>query len=212
MALPDPQMDPEALLDPGTQGFPIPPRAAQSHIARGLAQGPVDLPELRFTQTSRGRAQHWPSVSPAKPWGSKRPSQYSTVRMASPSKRQLLDRSPPEPPKVSHGDGDRSATLPNVESRVVVPEASFRHHRFAVVPCVHETANLRDAQLLMTLGLEETPTHHMQEGGRAGGQKQTARRRLGSRAIRCRLIAPLRQSWPVSTILKSARLELCSLS
>lgn len=52
LTLPHPQMDLEALLDPGTQGFPIPQRTAQPQIARGLAQGPVDLPELRFAQSS----------------------------------------------------------------------------------------------------------------------------------------------------------------
>lgn len=53
LALPDPQMDLEALLDPGAQGFSIPQRAAQPQVARGLAQGPVNLPELRFAQASR---------------------------------------------------------------------------------------------------------------------------------------------------------------
>ena len=53
LALPDPQTDLEALLDPGAQGFSIPQRAAQPQIARGLAQGSIDLPELRFAETSR---------------------------------------------------------------------------------------------------------------------------------------------------------------
>jgi hypothetical protein len=59
LALPDPQMDLEALLDPGAQGFAIPQRAAQPQVARRLAQGPVDLPELRFAQSS------WASRTPA---------------------------------------------------------------------------------------------------------------------------------------------------
>jgi hypothetical protein len=51
--LPHPQLDLETLLDPGAQRFPIPQRAGQAQVARALAQGPVDFPELRFAQTTR---------------------------------------------------------------------------------------------------------------------------------------------------------------
>jgi hypothetical protein len=52
LALPDPQMDLETLLDPSAQGFAIPQCATQPQVARRLAQGPIDLPELRFAQSS----------------------------------------------------------------------------------------------------------------------------------------------------------------
>ncbi len=53
LALAHPQMNLEALLDPGTQGFPVPPRAGQAQVARTLAQGPLYLPQLRPAQTPR---------------------------------------------------------------------------------------------------------------------------------------------------------------
>ena len=53
LALPHPQRDLETLLDPGAERFPIPQRARQTEVARRLAQGPVDFPELRFAQTPR---------------------------------------------------------------------------------------------------------------------------------------------------------------
>ena len=53
LALADLQTNLEALLKPSAQGLPIPQRARQTEVARGPAQGPVDLQELRFAQTSR---------------------------------------------------------------------------------------------------------------------------------------------------------------
>ena len=52
LALTHLQVDLEALLDPGAQCFPIPQRAGQTQVARGLAQGPVYFPQLRIAQTS----------------------------------------------------------------------------------------------------------------------------------------------------------------
>ena len=46
------QVNLEALLDPGAQCFPIPQRAGQAQVARGLAQRPVHFPQLRIAQTS----------------------------------------------------------------------------------------------------------------------------------------------------------------
>jgi hypothetical protein len=51
LALAYPQMDLEALLDPGAQRFSIPQRAGQTPIARRLPQGSVHLPQLRLAQT-----------------------------------------------------------------------------------------------------------------------------------------------------------------
>jgi len=53
LALPHPQLNMEALLDPGAQRLPIPQRARQTQLARGLAQGPINFTQLRFTQTPR---------------------------------------------------------------------------------------------------------------------------------------------------------------
>ena len=53
LALADLQTNLEALREPNAQGFPIPQRAGQTEVARGLAQRLVDLPELRCAQTSR---------------------------------------------------------------------------------------------------------------------------------------------------------------
>lgn len=53
LALAHPQLDMEAPLDPGAQRLPIPQRAGQTQLARGLAQGLVKFPQLRFAQTSR---------------------------------------------------------------------------------------------------------------------------------------------------------------
>ncbi len=47
------QMDLEALRNPGAQCFPIPQRAGQAQVARGLAQRPVHFLELHIAQTSR---------------------------------------------------------------------------------------------------------------------------------------------------------------
>src|SRR6266851_4677025 len=43
---------PQALLDPGTQRFSIPQRAAQAEVARSLAQRLVHFLQLRLAQTS----------------------------------------------------------------------------------------------------------------------------------------------------------------
>jgi hypothetical protein len=51
LALTDPQVDLEALLDPGAQRFPIPQRAGQAQVARSLAQSSVHLPQLGLAQT-----------------------------------------------------------------------------------------------------------------------------------------------------------------
>src|SRR5579872_1087483 len=50
LTLAHPQLDLEALLDPGTQGLSVPQRAGQAQVARGLAQGSVHLPQLRLAQ------------------------------------------------------------------------------------------------------------------------------------------------------------------
>lgn len=53
LALPHPQLDPEVLFDPGAQRLPIPQRVGQTQVARGLAQGLVNFPQLTFAQTPR---------------------------------------------------------------------------------------------------------------------------------------------------------------
>jgi len=50
LALADPQMHLEPLLDPGAQGLAVPQRTAQSEVPGGLAQGSVDLSEMGFAQ------------------------------------------------------------------------------------------------------------------------------------------------------------------
>jgi hypothetical protein len=91
----------------------------------------------------RGRPERCPSASPARPWASKRRTQYSTVRGE--GRRQasgrLPDRSLPAPPTTPHGAGDHTEILPNGESRLAVPKSSSWHQRFAVVSCLHETTN-----------------------------------------------------------------------
>jgi hypothetical protein len=52
LALTHPQAHLEALLDPGTQRFPIPQRAAQAEVTRSLAQRLVHFLQLRLAQTS----------------------------------------------------------------------------------------------------------------------------------------------------------------
>ena len=59
LALPHPQVDVKTLRDPGAQGFPIPQRAGQAPVARGLAQRPVHFRQLRFAQTP-GTPLAWP--------------------------------------------------------------------------------------------------------------------------------------------------------
>jgi len=51
LALPHPQLNMEVLLDPSAQRFAIPQGAGQTQVPRGLAQGPVNFPQLRFAQT-----------------------------------------------------------------------------------------------------------------------------------------------------------------
>ena len=51
LALTHPQMDLEALGDPGAQRFSVPQRTRQAQVARHLAQGSVHLPQLRLTQS-----------------------------------------------------------------------------------------------------------------------------------------------------------------
>ena len=58
------QADLEALLDPGTQRLPIPQRAGQAKVTRGLAENPVHLSELRLTQ-ARGTPGALPFDQPA---------------------------------------------------------------------------------------------------------------------------------------------------
>lgn len=70
LALTHPQVDLEALLDPGAQRFPIPQRARQPQVARGLAQGPVHLPQLRIAQT-RGAPRALPFGQPGQTLGFK---------------------------------------------------------------------------------------------------------------------------------------------
>src|SRR5579872_5837874 len=53
LTLVHPQMDLEALLDPGTQRLSIPQRAGQAPVARRLTQGLVHLPQLRLAQPPR---------------------------------------------------------------------------------------------------------------------------------------------------------------
>jgi len=86
LALTHPQVDLKMLLDPGAQCLPVPQRAGQAQVARSLAQDSVHLPQLCLAQTS-GTPRALPLVSPARPWASKRRTQFSTVRGASPSKR-----------------------------------------------------------------------------------------------------------------------------
>src|SRR5439155_703147 len=57
------------------------------------------------------------------------------------------------PPAAPHGAGDRSAILPNGESRLAIPERLSRHQQPEVVSWLHETTILHNAQLLMTLRL-----------------------------------------------------------
>src|SRR5260370_7568805 len=52
LTLPHPQADLEALLDPGTQRFSIPQRAAQAEVARSLPQRLVHFLQLRPAQPS----------------------------------------------------------------------------------------------------------------------------------------------------------------
>ena len=154
LALADLQTNLEALLKPSAQGLPIPQRARQTEVARGPAQGPVDLQELRFAQTSEGVPNAGPRSVPRNPW----------LQNAAPNTRRCGGRRPasallpgrllPGPPTGHHGDGDHSAILPNGESRLAVRKSWFGHHRFVVVSCVNETTNSYNAQLLMTLRLE----------------------------------------------------------
>jgi len=64
LTLAHPQADLEALLDPGTQRLPIPQRAIQAEVTRGLAEHPVHLPQLRLTQ-ARGTPGALPFDQPA---------------------------------------------------------------------------------------------------------------------------------------------------
>ena len=86
LALTHPQVDLEALLDPGAQRFPIPQRTRQAQVARSLTQNSIHFQQLGLAQTP-GAPERGPSVNPARPWASKRRTQFSTVRGASPSKR-----------------------------------------------------------------------------------------------------------------------------
>ncbi len=52
LTLAHPQVDLEALLNPGTQRFPIPQRARQAQVARGLAQCLVQFLQLGLAQPS----------------------------------------------------------------------------------------------------------------------------------------------------------------
>src|SRR5207237_2174970 len=65
------------------------------------------------------------------------------------------------PPAAPHGAGDRSAILPNGESRLAIPERLSRHQQPEVVSWLHETTILHNAQLLMTLRLVEAK-HQLQ--------------------------------------------------
>src|SRR5439155_11683361 len=58
------------------------------------------------------------------------------------------------PPAAPHGAGDRSAILPNGESRLAIPERLSRHQQPEVVSWLHETTILHNTQLLMTLRLK----------------------------------------------------------
>ena len=86
LALTHPQVDLEALLDPGAQRFPIPQRTGQAQVARSLTQNSIHFQQLGLAQTP-GAPRAWPLVNPARPWASRRRTQFSTVRGASPSKR-----------------------------------------------------------------------------------------------------------------------------
>jgi len=81
LALPDPQMDLETLLDSGAQGFSIPQRAPKPQ-SRGVWRRARSTSRSCASRNRRGRPERWPSVSPAKPLVSKRRTQYSTAREA----------------------------------------------------------------------------------------------------------------------------------
>jgi hypothetical protein len=74
LTLTHPQADWEALLDPGTQRFPIPQRAAQAQVARGLAEHSVHLRQLCLVQT--------PGTPRALPFG--QPGQTSFLKPSNP--------------------------------------------------------------------------------------------------------------------------------
>ena len=63
LALTHPQVDLEALLDPGAQRFPVPQCAGQAQVARSLAQSSVHLPQLGLAQTPR-TPRAWPLGQP----------------------------------------------------------------------------------------------------------------------------------------------------
>ncbi len=153
LALTHPQVDLEALLDPGAQRLPIPQRAGQAPVARRLTHGPVHLLQLRLAQTP-GAPRAWPLGQLRPDLGPQSAGSSSLPCAGRPrTSGSLLDTSLPAPPTARHGVGDHSEILPNDESHLAVPKSWFRRQQSAVVSSLHETTNLYNAQLLMTLCL-----------------------------------------------------------
>ena len=72
LALTHLQVDLEALLYPGAQGFPIPQRTGQAHVARSLTQNSIHLQQLGLAQTP-GTPRAWPLGQPGQTLGLKAP-------------------------------------------------------------------------------------------------------------------------------------------
>ena len=72
LALTHPQVDLEALFDPGAQRFPIPQRAGQAQVARSLAQDSAHLPQLCLAQAP-GTPRALPLGQPGQTLGLKAP-------------------------------------------------------------------------------------------------------------------------------------------
>ncbi len=72
LALTHPQVDLEALLDPGAQRFPIPQRTGQAQVARSLTQNSIHFQQLGLAQTP-GAPRAWPLGQPGQTLGLKAP-------------------------------------------------------------------------------------------------------------------------------------------
>ena len=122
--------------------------------SRGALRRTASTSPHCFGLSRRGRPGRSPSCKPANPASSKRRTQYSTERGASPSKAATLGRSNLVPLRARHVSGDRSVILRIVESHPAAQEPPWRSQQREVLSCPHENTVSHYAQLLMSLCLE----------------------------------------------------------
>src|SRR5579863_10478986 len=122
-------------------------RLLPSHRLTGIPASLGAALRTRFTSRSctavkrDGRPVRSPSANPPNPFSSKRRTQYSTVRGASPNIRPLPDKSFPVRPATLHAADGRTATLRSAEFPVVVQLPSTQRWLWLEASCSQLTTS-----------------------------------------------------------------------